>query len=159
MLESISFLITFIVALAIGIFLGKLLFSAKSQSEKSGLEERINGFLSQIEQLKIQFQTERNQFEKSLLQLTSEKDNLQKEKESLAIQLAKKENDFDNLWERNKEQKQEVEQLQEKFTKEFENLANKILEEKSSKFTLQNQENLKLILAPLQDKILHFEKK
>ena len=61
--------------------------------------------------------------------------------------------------ERNKEQKQEVEDLQKKFTTEFENLANKILEEKSSKFTLQNQENLKLILAPLQDKILNFEKK
>ena len=118
--ESILILITFIVALAIGIFLGKLLFTAKSQSEKSGLEERINGLLGQIEQLKIQFQTERNQFEKSFVQLTSEKENLQKEKESLAIHLAKKENDFDNLWERNKEQKQEVEQLQEKFTKEFE---------------------------------------
>ncbi len=60
---------------------------------------------------------------------------MQKEKESLAIHLAKKENDFDNFLERNKEQKQEVEQLQEKFTKEFENLANKILEEKTVKFT------------------------
>lgn len=157
--ESMLILVTFIVALAIGIFLGKMLFTAQSQSEKSGLEERINGFLGQIEQLKIQFQTERNQFEKSFIQLTSEKENLQKEKESLAIQLAKKENDFDNLLERNKEQKQEVEQLQEKFTKEFENLANKILEEKTVKFTEQNKENLKNILSPLQDRIQLFEKK
>lgn len=157
--ESMLILVTFIVALAIGIFLGKLLFTAKSQSEKSGLEERINGFLGQIDQLKIQFQTEKIQFEKSLLQLSSEKENLQKEKESLAIQLAKKENDFENLWERNKEQKQEVEQLQEKFTKEFENLANKILEEKTVKFTEQNRENLKNILSPLQDRIQLFEKK
>ncbi|WP_264550133.1 DNA recombination protein RmuC [Flavobacterium sp. N2820] len=157
--ESMLILVTFIVALAIGIFLGKLLFTAKSQSEKSGLEERINGFLGQIDQLKIQFQTEKIQFEKSLLQLSSEKENLQKEKESLAIQLAKKENDFENLWERNKEQKQEVEQLQEKFTKEFENLANKILEEKTVKFTEQNKENLKNILSPLQDRIQLFEKK
>ncbi len=157
--ESMLILITFIVALAIGIFLGKMLFTAQSQSEKSGLEERINGFLGQIEQLKIQFQTERNQFEKTLSQLTSEKENLQKEKESLAIHLAKKENDFDNLLERNKEQKQEVEQLQEKFTKEFENLANKILEEKTVKFTEQNKENLKNILSPLQDRIQLFEKK
>ena len=73
--------------------------------------------------------------------------------------MAKKENDFDNLLERNKEQKQEVEQLQEKFTKEFENLANKILEEKTVKFTEQNKENLKNILSPLQDKIQLFEKK
>ncbi|TAF08543.1 MAG: DNA recombination protein RmuC [Flavobacteriia bacterium] len=157
--ESMLILVTFIVALAIGIFLGKMLFTAQSQSEKSGLEERINGFLGQIEQLKIQFQTERNQFEKSLLQLSSEKENLQKEKESLAIHLAKKENDFDNLLERNKEQKQEVEQLQDKFTKEFENLANKILEEKTVKFTEQNKENLKNILSPLQDRIQLFEKK
>ena len=63
------------------------------------------------------------------------------------------------MWERNKEQKQEVEQLQEKFTKEFENLANKILEEKTNKFTEQNKENIKTILAPLQDKIQLFEKK
>jgi DNA recombination protein RmuC len=36
--------------------------------------------------------------------------------------------------------------LQDKFTKEFENLANKILEEKSNKFTEQNKENMKSIL-------------
>jgi len=159
MSQTILVLAAFILALGIGIFIGKLLFSAKSQSEKSGLEERINGFLNQIEQLKIQFQSERNQFEKSFTQLSTEKESLQKEKESLAIHLAKKENDFDNLLERNKEQKQEVEQLQEKFTKEFENLANKILEEKTVKFTEQNKENLKNILSPLQDRIQLFEKK
>lgn len=159
MSQTLLVLAAFIIALGIGIFIGKIIFASQSQSEKSGLEERINGLLGQMEQLKIQFQTERNQFEKSLAQLSSEKENLQKEKESLAIHLAKKENDFDNLLERNKEQKQEVEQLQEKFTKEFENLANKILEEKTVKFTEQNKENLKNILSPLQDKIQLFEKK
>jgi DNA recombination protein RmuC len=148
MTNSILILITFCFALAIGFFLGKLLFSARSQSEKSGLEERINGLLEQIDVFKNQVR-----------QHTLEKELLQKEKESLAIHLAKKENDFDNLWERNKEQKQEVEQLQEKFTKEFENLANKILEEKTVKFTEQNKENLKNILSPLQDRIQLFEKK
>jgi DNA recombination protein RmuC len=49
--------------------------------------------------------------------------------------------------------------LQEKFTKEFENLANKILEEKTNKFTEQNKENMKTILSPLQEKIQLFEKK
>ena len=157
--ESILILFTFIIALAIGIFLGKQLFTAKSQSEKSSLEERINGFLGKIEQLKIQSHSEKNQVEKTLLQLSTEKAALQKEKETLAIHLAKKENDFDNLLERNKEQKHEVEQLQEKFAKEFENLANKILEEKTIKFTEQNKENLKNILSPLQDRIQLFEKK
>jgi len=112
------------------------------------LEEKINGLLSQIEQLKQQ-----------LAQSYSEKETIRSEKEALAIQLSKKETDFENLWERNKEQKEEVNQLQEKFTKEFENLANKILEEKTNKFTEQNKENLKNILSPLQDKIQLFEKK
>ncbi len=159
MTDSLYIIIAFIIALSIGIFIGKMLFSAKSQSEKASLEEKANGLISQIDQLKEQFQNERNQFEKQLALSNSEKETIRSDKESLAIQLSKKETDFDNLWERNKEQKQEVEQLQEKFTKEFENLANKILEEKTTKFTEQNKENLKNILSPLQDKIQLFEKK
>ena len=159
MSQTLLVLAAFIIALGIGIFIGKILFSAKSQSEKSGLEERINGLLSQIEQHKQQFQLERVTFEKQLQQLHTEKETIRNEKDALAIQLSKKETDFENLWERNKEQKEEVNQLQEKFTKEFENLANKILEEKTNKFTEQNKEQLKNILTPLQDKIQLFEKK
>lgn len=159
MTEIIIILAAFIIALFIGIYIGKALFSANSKSEKASLEEKINGLLSQIEQLKTQFQSEKVTWEKQLSQLNLEKETIRNEKEAIAIQLSKKEVDFDNLLERNKEQKQEVEQLQEKFTKEFENLANKILEEKSTKFTEQNKENIKNLLSPLQDKIQNFEKK
>lgn len=159
MSQTILVLAVFILALAIGFYIGKLLTKTQSQSTTSGLEERINGLLNQIDQLKQQFQQEKNQLEKSLENLSLEKDTLQKEKESLAIHLAKKENDFDNLLERNKEQKQELTEVQEKFTKEFELLANKILEEKTTKFTEQNKENMKTILNPLQEKIQLFEKK
>jgi len=146
--DIISLLIVFIVALIIGIFIGKLLFTANVKSEKASLQEKINNYISQIEQLK-QLQA----------QIAQEKESIRTEKDVLAIQLTKRESDFDNLLERSKEQKQEVEKLQEKFTKEFENLANKILEEKTQKFTEQNKENLKNILNPLQDKINSFEKK
>lgn len=159
MSQTVVVLAAFIIALVIGIFIGKVLFSAKSQSEKSSLEERINGLLVQIEQLKQQFLQERKQFEQIATQSHAEKETIRAEKEAIVIQLSKKEADFDNLWERHKEQKEEVTQLQEKFTKEFENLANKILEEKTSKFTEQNKENLKNILSPLQDRIHLFEKK
>lgn len=159
MSASILLIITFIIALVIGIFIGKLLFKAQSQSEKSGLEEKVNGLNGQIEQLKNQLVSDKNQFEKALFQSNNEKEIIRTEKEVLAIQLSKKEVDFDNLLERNKEQKEEVNQLQEKFTKEFENLANKILDEKTNKFTEQNKENMKNILSPLQDKIQLFEKK
>ena len=55
--------------------------------------------------------------------------------------------------------KEELNTIQEKFTKEFENLANKILEEKSTKFTEQNKLNITSILNPLKEKIEGFEKK
>ena len=148
MLASVYIIFAFVIALFIGIYIGKKLLAANSKSEKSSLEEKINGLYQQIEQFKSQ-----------LNQTVQERETIRTEKESLAIQLSKKETDFENLWERNKEQKEEVEKLQEKFTKEFENLANKILEEKTNKFTEQNKENLKNILEPLQNKIQLFEKK
>ena len=152
MSNMLPFLLLFIVALGIGTFIGKMLFSAKSQSEKTFLEEKLND-------LKEQSQIEKTALEKQLQQTILEKETIRTEKEAINIQLTKKEVDFENLWQRNKEQKEEVEKLQEKFTKEFENLANKILDEKSSKFTEQNKENMKNILSPLQDKIQLFEKK
>ena len=152
MSNMLPFLLLFIIALAIGVFIGKLIFSAKSQSEKVFMEEKLNS-------LKEQSQMEKTALEKQLQQTIQEKEGIRNEKEAINIQLTKKEVDFENLWQRNKEQKEEVEKLQEKFTKEFENLANKILDEKSSKFTEQNKENMKNILSPLQDKIHLFEKK
>jgi len=159
MFDFLPFLLVFIVALFLGIYLGKLLYSAKSQAEKVSLNERLTAMTNQFELQKEQFDKERTIFEKQLHLNNTEKENIRTEKDSLAIQLSKKEVDFENLWERHKEQKNEITELQEKFTKEFENLANKILEEKSAKFTEQNSENMKNILLPLQDKIHGFEQK
>ena len=159
MFDFLPFLLVFIVALFLGIYLGKLLYSAKSQAEKVSLNERLTAMANQFELQKEQFDNERTIFEKQLQLNNTDKENIRTEKDSLAIQLSKKEVDFENLWERHKEQKNEITELQEKFTKEFENLANKILEEKSAKFTEQNSENMKNILLPLQDKIHGFEQK
>lgn len=145
---SIILVFAILVSLAIGFYIGKLLTKTQSNAEKSNLDGQLTSQNNQLSELKI-----------SLQNLQIEKQKVQAEKEEFAILLAKKENDFDNLLDRTKEQKEEINQLQEKFSKEFENLANKILEEKTQKFTEQNKENLKNILSPLQDKILHFEKK
>ena len=77
----------------------------------------------------------------------------------LTRQLSKKDADFTNLENRLKENKVELEQLQEKFSTEFKNLANEILEEKTKKFTELNKTNLDEILKPLGDRIKDFEKK
>jgi DNA recombination protein RmuC len=77
----------------------------------------------------------------------------------LNSQLSSLQADYDNLQEKLSDQKGELEKLQEKFTKEFENLANRIFEEKSTKFTEQNKTNLDQILKPLNEKLKDFEKK
>lgn len=157
--ETIIIIVVFIIALAIGIFIGKQLSVSKAAADQKVLEERNLSQLQLIDQLKIQSANEKQLVEKQLTQVNAERDALRREKDALSIQLTKSETDFDNLVERMREQRQETDELREKFTKEFENLANKILEEKSNKFTEQNRENLKNILSPLQEKIHLFEKK
>ena len=63
------------------------------------------------------------------------------------------------LNERLEQNRKELEELQKKFQTEFENLANRILEEKSKKFVEINEEKMANILNPLKEKIQTFEKR
>ncbi|PIV17122.1 MAG: DNA recombination protein RmuC, partial [Flavobacteriales bacterium CG03_land_8_20_14_0_80_35_15] len=81
------------------------------------------------------------------------------ENNTFQISLTKKESELAYLSEKLDTQKKDLTDLQEKFTKEFQLLANKILEEKSEKFTILNKENIENILNPLQERILTFEKR
>jgi len=57
------------------------------------------------------------------------------------------------------EQEKYIAELQQRFKLEFENIANKVLDEKTEKFTLQNRANLDVILNPLKENIKAFEDK
>ena len=57
------------------------------------------------------------------------------------------------------EQKLEMQQNKEKFNKDFELIASRILEEKTKKFTEHNRSNLDLILNPFKENIKAFEEK
>ena len=74
-------------------------------------------------------------------------------------ELAMRETDLKNLNIKLTEQQQELEKIYDKFSSEFKNLANEILDEKSKKFTEQNKTNISEILNPLNEKIKDFEKK
>jgi DNA recombination protein RmuC len=52
-----------------------------------------------------------------------------------------------------------LEQLEEKFSLQFENLANRIFDEKNDKFKKESQEGLGLLLNPLKEKLQEFQKK
>ena len=62
---------------------------------------------------------------------------------------------------REKQAQQElyIAELQQRFKAEFENIANKLLEEKSAKFTEHNRAHLDIILNPLKENIKAFEEK
>jgi DNA recombination protein RmuC len=159
MLESLQIVFFIVIGLGLGLLIGKKLFSANNVSQIQTLEEQLKSAQTQASIYKEQIVQIQKNTEKQIQALDYQLQELRKEKENTSILLSRKETEFENLWERNLQQKKEVEELQQKFTKEFENLANKILEEKSSKFTEQNHQNLKLILSPLQEKIQLFEKK
>lgn len=64
---------------------------------------------------------------------------------------------FRNLKERMESEKEEAAHLREKFGTEFENLANRLLDEKSRKFTRINEENISRIIFPFRDKLMEMK--
>lgn len=146
--DYIIYALIVIVCLIIGYFLGKILTKNIYEKTVSKLEERSKLLLE-----------EKDVTTNNIKLLEEDKKQLTEAKHQIDLLYNQKVLELKNVEEKLRENKNEIEKLQEKFTKEFENLANKILEEKSSKFTEQNRENLKLILNPLQEKIQIFEKK
>lgn len=159
-----------LVALGLGFYVGRLVAGLKSKNETGRLEERNNQLSIQVDELKNQINSDleknktfvseiKNEKKQQIEKLETEKEIIRKEKDTLSLALTRRNSEFDNLEQKNLEQKAEVEKLQEKFTKEFENLANKILDQKSEKFTNLNKQNIENILDPLKEKIKTFEEK
>ena len=144
---GMNFLIV-VFGILIGLYIGRLLAKLKLEKEKSVLEKQ-NALLLSAKEIA----------ENAVLKVQKELQTLQQEKEQLLTVNSSQVADLRNLQEKLDDHKEEVNKLQEKFTKEFENLANKIFEDKSTKFTVQNKENIQTILHPLQEKIKGFEDK
>ena len=84
---------------------------------------------------------------------------LQEENTDLKVALSAKEQKIVHLQEKLKEVEQSKEEQEQRLTKEFENLANKILDQNSEKFKQQNREQLDLILNPLGKEIEKVQEK
>jgi DNA recombination protein RmuC len=146
--DNLIIIFAAIIFAIIGFFLGNYFSKLKTKSEQSTLEERQNQMQATIDELK-----------QNLSKIENEREDIRREKEFLNTELARKNSEYENLQEQNLKRDKELEQRQEQLRKDFELLANKILEEKSNKFTEQNKENIKNILNPLQEKIKTFEEK
>ena len=141
MTDLFIYLIIAIASVFIGLFLGRNSAKLRFEKEQATLEER-NSSLNL-----------------SLQDTTDDLKTTQLEKEALIASKTRLETELKNSEKNIAKNKEELSKIQEKFTKEFENLANKILEEKSTKFTEQNKVNMTSILSPLKEKIEGFEKK
>ena len=146
--------------LLIGIFAGGIIgfLAAKLIGQPANNFSQEN----ELQQLKIENATLKNSSETQSKDLESYKEDLKNVRFSHENELKKAtewKSKYDALSEKIEDQKKELATLQVKFTKEFELVANKILEEKSNKFTDQNKKNIDAILNPLKEKIGEFQKK
>lgn len=151
-----------IIYLLIGLFIGFIIAYLFSKSKKTIPLEEANKLSEQINSLRVENGklTERiNLLEADKQALQFEIKQEREKTEKLTSENSALKSDYANLQDKLNEQKNEIEELQQKFVKEFENLANKIFEEKSIKFTEQNKEKISEILNPLKEKISEFEKK
>lgn len=134
-------LIAFVLGAAVGGVLLYFLLKSKSEGAIAGALERNAGL------------------ERSNAELKSEINVLRNKTDEANAALSASGNEIKNLNQRLQEQKAEVEQLHSKMQKDFELLANRILEEKSEKFVQKNDEQLKVILDPLKERLLQYEKR
>lgn len=150
---------TLIIGIILGLLLGALLlyFILKSSQVSRDLYDEINNnFIRQSADFNnSKIKTE--ELLKTNSELISDLKILQNEKQELLSQnshlSAKNENltNFLNI------QKEEITKMQELAKSEFQILANKILEEKTEKFTALNQNNLKTLLDPLGENLEKFK--
>lgn len=155
MTDLITYFIIALIFSLIGFFIGKLLSKLNFEKEKTSVEKEKSTLEERVNLL----QQSKDMVENNYIELQKEIKNNQQEKEELITLNTRQDSEIKNLQLKLEEHKAEVENLQKKFTNDFEVLANKILEEKSTKFTNQNRENIKNILEPLEKKIQLFEKK
>ena len=108
--ETFLFLLLAAVCLLIGAFVGNLFARLKNKSESGKLEERLSQAAVQEEKLNTLIAT-----------ISNEREGIRKEKDFLNVELTRRNSDLENLEVKLREQKMEVEKLQEKFSETFEN--------------------------------------
>lgn len=170
MLDTTLNIVILLLFLGLGVLIGKLFSKLKFEKKQVSIDERYSLLHGQFSDYKARVEVEKKQSENTIEQMLKKEELLRASKNAaieelrttnndLSVNIAKLESELAHSSQKLKENKNEVEKLQEKFSKEFENLANKILDEKSTKFKIQNKESINEILNPLKEKIQNFEKK
>ncbi|MBB3054588.1 DNA recombination protein RmuC [Mucilaginibacter gotjawali] len=115
-------------------------------------EERAAGLTMERDKADRQLQEERERYDHLTIRLNQEllveKNRVAKAEEQLIAQR-----------QRLAEQEASIREIQQKFQLEFQNIANKLLDEKSQKFIETNRTSMDILLNPLKENIRAFEEK
>lgn len=158
------------ICIIIGAVLGIFISNLKKKGEFSGLQERLKLEGEQLQQAKDAFAKAESQIlttrkeatehvEAIRKQAIEEANTLRKEKDFFQNELTARNVEFQNLEERLTEKGEELKKLNEKFTKEFQLIADKIIHDNTNKITDRNKQNLDEILKPFKEKIEKFERR
>ncbi len=139
-----------IIFLLIGVLLGGIAvwFMAKSKMGGMTQEELSKKYVIREAYISL---------EKRMDDLAKDSDMKEKEMRELSSSVSAKEQIIFNLEEKLFNQKEEVENRQKQMEDRFANLAERLLEEKSRKFAVQNHEQLSNLLHPFKDRFKEFE--
>ena len=140
-----------ILGIALGGTLIFLLMKASSVSKKNF--DEVNEKLIRSQENELNHQQKIEELKTSNNEFMKENALIQKSKEELLFTNAELNAHYKNLQDQLENQKEDFVKLQETNRLQFEKTANQILEQKSEKFTQLNQNQLKLILEPFQEKI------
>jgi len=144
MTEIVIGIIAAMLGLALG-WLGAQLLAARklagTQADSAAHAARSEQFSTELEKARAELTTERTK------------------NDGLTGGLAASDADRANLRQRLEEEAKRLTEIQSQFRLEFENLANRILEEKSAKFLTQNHEHLTTLLDPLRQRLGEFKER
>ncbi|MEZ5082297.1 MAG: DNA recombination protein RmuC [Bacteroidales bacterium] len=159
-----------ILFIIVGTVLGGLIVYLAMRMKISGNNEAWQNKYTELEKSSAfslaEMDKEKSIFAEKNLDLASANEKLtamleeeRRKNEDQNARLVRAEVEFKNLREKLDSQKQEMEELQKKFTTEFENIAHKILKQNTRDFSESSLKNMSDILNPLKEKIQVFEKK
>ena len=149
-------------ALVIGFLIAWFLSSRKIIKQQSVYEANERHLVATQAEVEIQKSVLQETLRLKILETMQTQQELTKYVDIAAnrgMELAALKTSNDNLIEKLENQKSEIENLQKRLTVEFENIATKILKERSEEFSLSNHKSMSEILNPLKDRIQEFEKK
>ena len=166
---SVAFLIVSIIVLLIAVF---VFLKKPNAAEGISTEEvaklkadnnQLQIGLAKAEERAVGLTLERDKADKSLKDERVRYDAaitaLNQELNTEKSRIVKAEEAFKAQRERLADQEKSIQEIQQKFQLEFQNIANKLLDEKSQKFVETNRAHLDILLNPLKENIKAFEEK